>query len=73
MKESDIISIHAPLNEKTQNLFDAAAFDKMKTSAILLNLGRGPIVNDTDLAEALDFHRFAENGRQDWMCLERNL
>lgn len=42
LKESDIISIHAPLNEKTQNLFNAAAFDKMKTSAILLNLGRGP-------------------------------
>jgi lactate dehydrogenase-like 2-hydroxyacid dehydrogenase len=62
LKESDIISIHAPLNEKTQNLFDAAAFDKMKTSAILLNLGRGPIVNDTDLAEALADGKIAAAG-----------
>lgn len=53
LKESDIVSIHAPLNDKTQNLFNAETFDKMKDSAILLNLGRGPIVNDADLADAL--------------------
>lgn len=62
LKESDIISIHAPLNEKTQNLFNAVAFDKMKTSAILLNLGRGPIVNDAELADALDEGKIAAAG-----------
>ncbi len=62
LKESDIISVHAPLNEKTQNLFNAAAFDKMKTSAILLNLGRGPIVNDAELADALEEGKIAAAG-----------
>ena len=62
LKKSDIVSIHAPLNDKTNNLFDSAAFDKMKTSAILLNLGRGPIVNDADLADALDAGKIAGAG-----------
>ena len=53
LAQSDIISIHAPLNEKTENLFNYEAFKKMKNSAVLLNLGRGPIVNDADLARAL--------------------
>lgn len=51
---SDIISIHAPLNDKTENLFNYENISRMKKSAILLNLGRGPIVNDADLARALD-------------------
>lgn len=51
---SDIISIHAPLNDKTENLFNYENISRMKTSAILLNLGRGPIVNDADLARALE-------------------
>ena len=62
------VSFHSQ-NEKTQNLFDAAAFDKMKTSAILLNLGRGPIVNDTDLAEALADGKIAAAGL-DVLCVE---
>lgn len=52
--KSDIISIHAPLNEKTKNLFTITEFSKMKPSSILLNLGRGGIVNETDLAKALN-------------------
>lgn len=51
---SDIISIHAPLNDATNNLINKEALSKMKKSAILLNLGRGPIVNEKDLADALD-------------------
>ena len=51
---SDIISIHAPLNDATNNLINKDALSKMKKSAILLNLGRGPIVNEKDLADALD-------------------
>lgn len=54
LAESDILSIHAPLNEYTENLMNASAFHKMKSGSILLNLGRGPIVNEADLTEALN-------------------
>ena len=54
LSESDILSIHAPLNEFTENLMNATAFRKMKSSSILLNLGRGPIVNEADLTQALN-------------------
>ena len=50
---SDIVSVHAPLTDDTLGLMDKAAFEKMKKSAIFLNLGRGPIVNESDLAQAL--------------------
>ncbi len=53
LAESDIVSVHAPLNEDTEGLMDESAFKKMKKSAILLNLGRGPIIVEKDLAEAL--------------------
>jgi glycerate dehydrogenase len=59
---SDIVSIHAPLNGKTLNLIDAQALSKMKKSAILLNLGRGPIVNEADLAAALENGTIAAAG-----------
>ena len=54
LSESDILSIHAPLNEYTENIMNTEAFRKMKPSAILLNLGRGPIVNEADLTDALN-------------------
>lgn len=54
LKESDIVSIHAPLNEHTRNLIGYQRICKMKKHAILLNLGRGGIVNEEDLARALD-------------------
>ena len=50
----DFISIHAPLNENTQNLIDAKALAKLKTGAILLNLGRGGIIDEPAMATALD-------------------
>ena len=53
LKISDIISVHAPLNEKTKYLFNADAFKKMKKTAVFINVGRGPIVNDRDLTDAL--------------------
>ena len=49
---SDIISVHAPLNEHTENLLDKCAFAKMKETCIFLNLGRGPIVVEQDLYDA---------------------
>lgn len=53
LRESDVVSIHAPLNEVTQDLIGDAELAMMKSDAILLNLGRGPIVNQEALAEAL--------------------
>ncbi|MBR3301247.1 MAG: D-2-hydroxyacid dehydrogenase [Firmicutes bacterium] len=50
---SDIVSIHAPLNAQTEGLMDAAAFKQMKKTAVLINVGRGPIIVEKDLAEAL--------------------
>ncbi|MEO1927814.1 MAG: D-2-hydroxyacid dehydrogenase [Nautiliaceae bacterium] len=54
LKTSDIISIHAPLNENTKNLIGFSELMKMKNGAILVNLGRGGIVNERDLAKALE-------------------
>lgn len=54
LKESDIISIHAPLNDKTRMLFGADSFKKMKEEAYLINVGRGPIVDTKALCEALN-------------------
>ncbi|MCR5469067.1 MAG: D-2-hydroxyacid dehydrogenase [Lachnospiraceae bacterium] len=53
LKESDIVSIHAPLNENTEGLMNADAFKKMKKSAILINVGRGPIIDEQALYDAL--------------------
>jgi len=54
LRTSDIVSIHAPLNEKTKNLITMNELSLMKPHAILLNLGRGGIVNEKELAVALD-------------------
>ncbi|WP_340105391.1 D-2-hydroxyacid dehydrogenase [Rhodohalobacter sp. 8-1] len=51
---SDIVSIHAPLNENTENLIGAEQLRLMKSSALLINTGRGGIVNEADLARELD-------------------
>ncbi len=53
-RDSDIISIHAPLNDNTRLLLGSNEFGMMKESAWLLNLGRGAIINEHDLAMALD-------------------
>ncbi len=62
LAESDIVSVHAPLDEKTEGLMDAEAFHKMKNTAIFLNLGRGPIVVEQDLADALQKGKIAAAG-----------
>ena len=53
LRSSDIISIHAPLNENTKNLIGFDEIMKIKDGAILVNLGRGGIINEEDLAKAL--------------------
>lgn len=54
LKTSDIISIHAPLNENTKNLLNYENMKNIKEGAILLNLGRGGIINESDLAKIID-------------------
>jgi glyoxylate reductase len=53
LAESDFVSVHTDLNESTRGLFNAAAFAKMKPTAVFVNSARGPIHNQPDLAEAL--------------------
>lgn len=54
LKNSDVITIHAPLNEKTEGLINYEKMKLMRPCAILLNLGRGGIVVEEDLAKALN-------------------
>ena len=54
LNSSDVISIHAPYNERTAGLIGYEQFKKMKTSAFLVNTGRGGIAVEADLARALD-------------------
>ena len=51
---SDVVSIHAPLNERTSGLIGERELSKMKPEAVLLNLGRGGIVDEAALASAVD-------------------
>lgn len=53
LQESDVLSLHCPLSDITRNLIDLAALKKMKETAILINVARGPVVNDEDLYTAL--------------------
>lgn len=62
LEQSDIVSVHAPLDENTKGLMNREAFAKMKSSAIFLNLGRGPIVEEQDLADALETGAIAAAG-----------
>ena len=62
LSTSDIVSIHAPLDENTLHLMDATAFTKMKNTAILINVGRGPIIVEKDLADALNSNKIAAAG-----------
>jgi len=69
LSQSDIVSVHAPLTAETQGLMNAAAFKKMKNTAFFINVGRGPIVVEKDLADALDAGEIAGAGL-DVLCVE---
>jgi len=69
LSTSDIVSVHAPLTAETEGLMNKDAFLKMKPSAIFLNLGRGAIVVEQDLADALNNHQIAAAGL-DVLCVE---
>ncbi|MAW96555.1 MULTISPECIES: 2-hydroxyacid dehydrogenase [unclassified Leeuwenhoekiella] len=53
LSEADIISLHCPLNEQTHHLLDTKAFEKMKTGAMLINTGRGALIDTTAVVTAL--------------------
>ncbi len=69
LAQSDIVSVHAPLTPETENLMDREAFSRMKESAVFLNLGRGPIVSEEALAEALESGEIRAAGL-DVLCVE---
>ena len=54
LKNSDIISIHAPLNEKTENFINESTLALMKPTAVIVNVGRGGIINSAHLGAAID-------------------
>lgn len=62
LAQSDILSLHCPLSELTRNLIDKEAFAKMKKTALLINVARGPVVNGRDLYDALVTDRIAAAG-----------
>jgi glyoxylate reductase len=53
LRESDFVSVHTDLNDTTRGMFDAAAFRKMKKTAVFVNTARGPVMNQKDLVAAL--------------------
>ncbi|MBN0987095.1 2-hydroxyacid dehydrogenase [Amphritea pacifica] len=53
LPQVDVLSLHCPLTEQTRDLIDADAIEQMKTGAFLINVSRGGIVNEADLADAL--------------------
>ena len=62
LSESDVISIHVPLTDKTRHLVDAAEIALMKPDALLINTSRGGVVNETALAAALQNDKLAGAG-----------
>ena len=60
--ESDVISLHCPLTPDTKEMVNAERLKLMKPGAILVNTGRGPLVNEQDLADALNEGRIAAAG-----------
>lgn len=62
LEHSDYITLHCPLNEQTKYIINKEAISKMKTSAVIVNTGRGPLINEADLCEALAAKRIAGAG-----------
>lgn len=62
LSKSDIVSLHCPLTENTKELINRDTLSKMKNGAVLVNTGRGGLVNESDLANALNCGRIAAYG-----------
>lgn len=59
LSQSDIVTIHTPLDDSTANIFNAQTFKKMKSTAYLINMARGGLVKTDDLINALQSHEIA--------------
>lgn len=68
-RECDIVSLHCPLTAQTRQIINSESLSYMKPSAILINTGRGHLVNEQDLAEALNNGNIAAYGA-DVLCVE---
>ena len=62
LDNSDYITLHCPLNDQTKYMINKETISKMKTSAVIVNTGRGPLINEADLCEALAAKRIAGAG-----------
>ena len=62
LENSDYITLHCPLNDKTKHMINKETIAKMKPSAVIVNTGRGPLINEADLCEALAAKRIAGAG-----------
>ena len=62
LENSDYITLHCPLNDQTKHMINKEAIGKMKSSAVIVNTGRGPLINEADLCEALAAKRIAGAG-----------
>jgi glycerate dehydrogenase len=61
-RQSDVVSLHCPLTPQTQNLVNTQRLGWMKPAALLINTGRGPLVDERALADALNSGRIAGAG-----------
>lgn len=62
LSQSDYISLHCPLNDQTRHIIDAAAIEKMKPTACIINTARGALIDEPALIKALQEHRIAGAG-----------
>ncbi|WP_303224622.1 C-terminal binding protein [uncultured Dialister sp.] len=62
LKTSDIISLHMPLFKETEKIIDAKAFDLMKSTAIIINTSRGPLIDEDALYDAIKYGKIAGAG-----------
>ena len=62
LANSDYITLHCPLNDQTKHLINKETIGKMKPNAVIVNTGRGPLINEADLCEALAAKRIAGAG-----------
>ena len=62
LENSDYITLHCPLNDQTKHMINTETIGKMKSSAVIVNTGRGPPINEADLCEALATKRIAGAG-----------
>ena len=69
LKESDVVTLHCPLNSDSQGLMNAEAFEKMKQGTVLINTSRGPVVDESALRDALLSGKLMAAG-MDVLCRE---